>query len=315
VSLALSAAVAACGSKGPTSPAPPPPPVGSPSITCPAPVTFDSLDGTTVVNYPAPTVTGGSEPVQSSCTVPSGTPFPPGSTDVICTATDAVGRAASCTFQVIVRVAYKLKGTKFLAFGDSFTEGDVEPPRTFAIMPNVAYPKVLQDLLVARYFTQTPTVTPAGVSGELASDGSARLRDLLLQGPPPDALLLLEGLNDINMAGEASIPNLIEGLKADIRYAKSAGVQVVFLSTLLPEDVFAKDAIEPANDAIRDLATREGAVLVDTWAAFVGKTSTLLGVGGVHPTEAGHQVIAQTFFDAIKANFELPLGSVVTRRR
>jgi lysophospholipase L1-like esterase len=289
--------------------------VGSPTIACPSSFTFDSLDGSTIVTYAAPTVTGGSNPVQSSCTIPSGNAFPPGSTDVVCTATDAVGRSASCTFQVTVRIAYKLQGTKFMAFGDSFTEGDVEPPRTFVIMPSVAYPKVLQDLLQARYFTQMPTVTPAGVSGELASDGAARLRDLLLQGPPPDALLVLEGINDINKAGVSAIPSLIEGLKADIRYAGNAGVKIVFLSTILPEDVFAKEAVEPANDAIRDLAAAEGAVLVDNWAAFVGSTDTLLGFGGLHPTEAGHQVIAQTFFDAIKANFELPPGSSVSRRR
>jgi lysophospholipase L1-like esterase len=60
----------------------------------------------------------------------------------------------------------------------------------------------------------------------------------------------------------------------------------------------------PANDGIRVLAGSQGVALVDLYAAFVGQESTLIGFDGLHPSEAGYQKIAQTFFDVIRARYE-----------
>ena len=43
----------------------------------------------------------------------------------------------------------------------------------------------------------------------------------------------------------------------------------------------------------------EGAILVDLYQAFEGQTDTLLGPDGLHPNDAGYQLISQTFFEAI----------------
>ena len=55
------------------------------------------------------------------------------------------------------------------------------------------------------------------------------------------------------------------------------------------------------NAGIRSLAAAEGVTLVDVFNAF---DVTLLGPDGLHPTAQGYQVIANTFFNAIRATLE-----------
>jgi subtilisin-like proprotein convertase family protein len=54
----------------------------------------------TVVNFNTPTATDNCPGVTVACVPPSGAPFPPGTTTVTCTATDASGNTASCSFSV-----------------------------------------------------------------------------------------------------------------------------------------------------------------------------------------------------------------------
>ncbi|HZM87895.1 MAG TPA: HYR domain-containing protein [Blastocatellia bacterium] len=78
-----------------------------PVITCPGNVSVLPQTGQTsaVVNYPAPTVADNLPGVTVSCLPPSGSSFPLGSTTVTCTATDAGGNRASCSFTVGVGAA------------------------------------------------------------------------------------------------------------------------------------------------------------------------------------------------------------------
>ncbi|MFL6277629.1 MAG: HYR domain-containing protein [Blastocatellia bacterium] len=75
-----------------------------PSITCPANVTSVSpVPGTGgVVTYPPPTASDNCPGVATSCTPPSGSTFPLGTTSVTCTATDTSGNTATCSFTVSV---------------------------------------------------------------------------------------------------------------------------------------------------------------------------------------------------------------------
>jgi hypothetical protein len=89
-----------------------------PTITCPANQTVPTLDGNPVtVNYPAPTVTDNCPlvcppagrptgkvctPGTTTCTPPSGSTFPVGTTTVNCEACDCAGNSASCSFTVTV---------------------------------------------------------------------------------------------------------------------------------------------------------------------------------------------------------------------
>jgi alpha-tubulin suppressor-like RCC1 family protein len=75
-----------------------------PVITCPPDVNVSNNPGqcSAVVNYPAPLVSGGTGNVAVVCNPPSGFAFPVGTTTVTCTATDASGTTAACSFNVTI---------------------------------------------------------------------------------------------------------------------------------------------------------------------------------------------------------------------
>jgi hypothetical protein len=78
-----------------------------PTITCPANVTAVSAVAcppttSTVVTYPAPTASDNCPGVTTACNPASGSTFPMGTTTVTCTATDAAGSTATCSFSVSV---------------------------------------------------------------------------------------------------------------------------------------------------------------------------------------------------------------------
>ncbi len=68
---------------------------------------------------------------------------------------------------------------------------------------------------------------------------------------------------------------------------------------------FAPTLIAPTDDLIRALAVAEGAVLVDVYRDFNGQVDLLLGDDGLHPSAAGYQRMAGSFFTAISASLEV----------
>jgi hypothetical protein len=76
-----------------------------PSITCPANLTVSTDPGKcgAVVNYPAPTASDNCPAVVTNCSPAPGSFLPPGTTIITCTATDAVGNTATCSFTVTVK--------------------------------------------------------------------------------------------------------------------------------------------------------------------------------------------------------------------
>src|SRR5262249_22785154 len=155
-----------------------------------------------------PATTNGVAPVTTTCTPQSGSSFPVGTNSVTCSARDAVQQTAECTFNVSVTApppqAPLILYTKFLAFGDSITEGKTAAGLlalnpiclnpTDNTNPTGSYPAVLRNLLSQRYTTQTITVAQYGCGGEFVSDGADRL-PIILTSQTPQVLLLQEGAN------------------------------------------------------------------------------------------------------------------------
>ncbi len=75
-----------------------------PSVVCPANISTSNDPGqcSAAVTYSASTSDNCPGPVSLVCTPPSGSAFPVGTTTVNCTATDAAGNQASCSFTVTV---------------------------------------------------------------------------------------------------------------------------------------------------------------------------------------------------------------------
>ena len=300
----------------------PPDPRPALTITCPVSPTVAATTSNGVnVTFSAPVVSGAVEPVNVSCTRQSGSLFDVGITAVQCTATDGASRTSSCTFTVTVNPPPpQLSRTKFLAFGDSITTGEVSfatvspfgsgPPNfRYAVIPAFAYPTRLASLLRARYTTQASVidVINAGLPGEWAEDGAARLPGLMTN-VRPDALLLMHGYNELATFGDAGPARATRVLDLMAKEGRARGARV-FIATLTPPRAGGPKSVSAAvvsayNDRLRATALGEGAVFVDVYAALVGDIPRYIGVDGLHPTEEGYQRIASTFFDAIRATLE-----------
>ena len=98
------------------------------SITCPADISVTTTNpGGEVVNYSAPTTSGGCAPVTVVCNPPSGSTFPVGTTVVTCTATDGQSNTATCTFTVTVVKFQSITGMKFNDVNGNSTKDADEP--------------------------------------------------------------------------------------------------------------------------------------------------------------------------------------------
>jgi lysophospholipase L1-like esterase len=320
LTLAAMAAVHCAGPNAPSQPPPPPPEPDAVEVSCPAPVTLTSLRGEpTVAVYGQPTGKSGAPPVTVTCTPASGEMFPVGRSTVTCEATDARQRTASCTFSITITMPPKLTVTRFVAFGDSMTAGEIPGlgfnPVTgrFAVDPGSAYPRRLEVELMTRYTAQTPTVRNQGQSGEQTNDGRRRLSGVLAGGGY-DVLLLMDGANDLIEGDQRKVGPAIGNLQFMVRDAKSRGMKV-FVATLPPQDPLAccprrgsgAGLVGPFNDALRSMASAENVPVVDVNSAFNGDTRTLIDFDGLHPTAAGYQKIADTFMKAISETLEVPL--------
>ena len=287
-------------------------------MQCPANIQLDSPDGGPVsVTYSLPDATGGTPPYQVTCTPPSGTALGLGTSTVTCNVVDRTGRSAICSFTVTVIQPPRLALSRFLAFGDSLTEGYIFETLTARLIdvPN-SYPARLDRLLRAHFRGQSLIVMNDGHGGERISQpypvtgspgGRVRL-PLSLDANRPEVLLLMEGTNDLmaDVQDEA-----VEGLRKMIEETQSRGIRI-FLATIPPmkeggpkgiaAEVVA--AVPVFNSRVRTLAATHGAVLVDVYDVLKDRPE-LLGPDNLHLTSQGYEVVAQTFFDAIKRELEM----------
>jgi len=277
-----------------------------------------SRDGQPVtVNYPAPTVENAKTPLATVCLPLSGSSFPLGSTSVTCAASNAIELIDTCRFDVVVlEPTPRLSATRFVAFGDSITAGEISTNHVLRIVePEVAYPAVLEGLLDQRYSEQRVSVVNAGVPGETTTNGLSRLPGEL-SATTAEVLLLQEGVNDLNSGGEAAEQPALDNLRRMMRLASARGVRV-FIGTLLPQRpghlrANAYPYIADFNTKLVAMAASEGATVVDLYQVFLPQVDTLIGDDGLHPTEAGYRLMASTFFDSIKSRLELTTPSPAT---
>ena len=317
--MAIAFALSACSN--PNEPGSTPP---APTITCPANMTTRGVPGSgQPVTYPPATVTGGASPVTITCTPASGTSFNVGTTTVSCAAVDAASRQAQCSFTVTL-TPMLVSVTKYVAFGDSLTEGQNGRPglhgERFVDVPN-AYPTKLQSALNLEYPGQGITVPNYGKGGEPVGDGANVLLQDALAKEKPGALLLLDGYNNllntcafgasITDACSRAITDVGVGIRDLIRIGKRPeyGVRYIFVSTMTPPGPYlglppdrriGSEAIVRANTTIANMVRSEGVTLVDTYPKFIGHETEYVDQDGLHLRPAGYQALADSFFGVIK---------------
>lgn len=202
--------------------------------------------------------------------------------------------------------------TRFVAFGDSLTWGAYSSfdPRFLFAAANGGYVERLHAGLNTHHAPQQFVVFNEGRPGEWAT-GSGTLPRLqaAIVNRQAQAVLLLQGINDLN--NNISVSRTVSGLSQLVNAARSVGVPVVIATMFqtypatYPDGVTRQNAaslVPSFNAHIRQLAAGQLNVhLVDLEPVM--RSRAYVGNDGLHPTDAGFQVMASTFMAAIEAAF------------
>jgi lysophospholipase L1-like esterase len=322
--LIVAALLASGCSKSPTAPTPPPPPpvADAPKLACGESIARATTSATGVaVNYDTPSASDGEGPVKVSCTPSPGDMFPIGTTEVSCTATDTLNRTATCSFNVTVSKLPTLSKTRYLAFGDSITAGEVTFPINAQVagqggitkqivVPAAAYPTVLLNTLRGRYAAQAGQmeVFNYGFGGEKVVNTRNRFISAL-NATRPEVLLLMEGANDIPAGEDGAASSAAAEIRVWVAEAKARGIRV-FLATPPPGRPGGNRTINPLllvdyANRMRRVAELEGVQLVDIYTLMLPDVQRYIGVDGLHPNELGYARLADLFFQAIQSSLEV----------
>jgi len=198
--------------------------------------------------------------------------------------------------------------SRILCFGDSLTAGVtlLAPELGQSVGPQAQLtpvegyvPKLA--LLLGREYGEGASLNNSGVPGETTERGLRRLPGEIA-AYRPDLLLLLQGVVDVNN-DNPRFSAVQANLREMVRLAKSRGVTVVIgtIPPLNPEGFRTTGManVPVLNERIRQIAAAEEIGLADHESAFAGDL-TLQGPDGLHPNDAGYQMMAETWFQAIQ---------------
>lgn len=171
-----------------------------------------------------------------------------------------------------------------VAFGDSFTQG--------SDCPCTSYPTRLAGLIGKR-------VVNTGVEGSQAENNVQRTQSVI-DSYKPAFMLILYGVNDIiHGSDSASITGALAQMVAICKQNKVVPVLATYPIPSGDHDVFAPGTMG-LNVNIRALASAENIRCVDLEAEFMGDNGPNLGLfmpDGLHPNDAGTQIMAMAFAD------------------
>jgi lysophospholipase L1-like esterase len=170
-----------------------------------------------------------------------------------------------------------------VCLGDSITDGECVPA-------GAPYPARLGGLAGKTAINQ-------GSCGEKSGSGAARAGGVM-DKYKPGYICILYGANDAIF--DLPTADVVANVRSIVQAAK-ARKTVPLVATLLPMydgHGFANGNAKDISAGIRQMASEEGARLVDLEAEF-GDDRSLLQDDGLHPSDAGNQVIALAFNDEI----------------
>lgn len=211
----------------------------------------------------------------------------------------------------------RISRTRFLAFGDSFTAGEVTSPVSVSagaigklvVVPTASYPAVLQSQLRATYTGQSSAITVinGGEPNERILDGNQRFPGVF-GSSNAEVVLLMEGVNGLPQVG----PDISTGvMRIMVQAAKNGGARV-FVGSMIPQvagrprGTTRVSELLAYNNVLQIMSTQEGITYVDLYNPMLPDAATLLGSDGLHPTEAGYRRIADLFFAAIRSSLQVP---------
>jgi len=173
-----------------------------------------------------------------------------------------------------------------VAFGDSITAGA-------GVDETEAYPARLEALLAEAGFRYR--VINEGISGDTTSAGRVRLSTITALSP--EIVILELGGND----GLRGLPveNTRANLDEIVVALREAGISVVLVGMTLPPN-YGPDYISRFEQLYSDLAQQHGLTLIPVLPDGVDPTSDLVQEDRIHPTPAGHRLLAERVMKALR---------------
>jgi acyl-CoA thioesterase-1 len=181
--------------------------------------------------------------------------------------------------------------------GDSFSSG-------LHLASNQAFPALLQQRLAAEGLPFR--LVNAGVSGDTSAGGLRRL-DWLLQQQP--AILVLElggndGLRGQTIHGTEGSPGVYDNMRQIVERSLAVDVRVLLLGARMPPSHGAQYTTAFAQLYHR-IADELDVPLVADFLDEVGGNDRYLLSDGLHPNPEGHERLADTVIDELRALLEL----------
>jgi acyl-CoA thioesterase-1 len=172
-------------------------------------------------------------------------------------------------------------GGTILFLGDSLTAG-------FGVEQGEAFPSLLKEKIEAEHLSFE--VINAGLSGDTSAGGLRRL-GWLLQRPIDVAVIELganDGLRGLPVSAmKANLQAIIDQLKA-----KNSQVKVVLAGMQMPPNL-GTDYAREFDAAFPEVAKKNGATLIPFLLEGVGGHLDLNQPDQIHPTAAGHKIVAE----------------------
>jgi lysophospholipase L1-like esterase len=200
--------------------------------------------------------------------------------------------------------------TRFMAFGDSITWGATSAwdARFIFAAANGGFPERLQAGLNSYHPPQQFVVFNEGLPGELVLNALSRFRSLLTSRRP-EAVLLLEGINDLS--NDFTPTRVATALFQLVDAATALGIPVVVATMYQtyaevdPDGHYrpnGADVVPLFNAEVRRLATgRLNVHLLDLEPLM--RNRSYVGADGIHLTDAGFEVMAAAFLQRVEAAF------------
>ena len=176
----------------------------------------------------------------------------------------------------------KIYAGTIIALGDSLTAG-------LGVAEKQAYPALLEEKLQQNGYNWQ--VINAGISGETSSGALSRINWIIAQHP--DIVILETGAND----GMRGIPPQIikENINQAVHLLKESGIEVVLAGMQMLQNfgpVYTKQfaGIYPA------VAEAQQVIFIPFFLEQVAGNPSLNLPDSIHPTPAGHRIVAQTVY-------------------
>jgi lysophospholipase L1-like esterase len=205
-------------------------------------------------------------------------------------------------------MSIQVKPTDTLLFtGDSITDSGRRDAATAPL--GTGYVRMLADELAA---TGDRTIINTGIGGNRAVDLESRWQFDVLDHRP-DVLTVMIGINDTWRRYDANNPTSAQTFEQHYRdiltrsRAKLTG-QIVLFEPFLVEVTDAqrswRDDLNPKIDVVRALAAEFDTELIPTDALMTAAAEELgaaaVAGDGVHPTDAGHRLLADAWLERVE---------------